>query len=444
VKQTWRKARQMAAHTTVQNAALLYLVQISNFAFPLMTLPYLARVLGPAKAGLLTTGQTFIWYFYTLTEYGFDLTATRRVAIHKDDPSIVSRIFSSIMAVKTMLTLLGFVLMLVVVFAVPQLRVNWSLYLVSFLTVLGGLFFPMWLYQGMEKMRAVALRDFGAKLLSTILLFIVVRRQEDYLWASAFQSGAIAVAGAVSLWMAPKLCRVHFSLPSWDEMRADLIDGWPVFLSMMALTLTGTNIFLLSLFASEEQVGYFSGSFRIVVALRGMAIPLSSAIYPFISRKAAHSRKEAVEFLNRYAILPALPFLMGSLLLAVEAPLAVRLVLGPRFAPTVPLLRIMAFSPFLLTLSHMFTTYYMLAFGFSKQWMHIVLQYTVLNYALFGVLYWQGMDPPLAMAITFTAVDVYGVIASYVFYRRTVAQVIAGGPATEVAAGAEPAGLNPN
>ena len=266
-------------HTTVRNALMLYAVQISTFLFPFITLPYLSRVLSPDKFGLLAYGMSFAWYFYTLTEYGFDLTATRRVAIHRDNPEEVSRIFNSVMAAKTLLTALGFVIMVCVVFAIPKLRPDWPLFLVSFLMVIGGWLFPMWLYQGVEKLGVVAARDFAAKALATILIFVLVRKPSDYLLAAALQSGGMVVAGVASLITAPLLTRVKFCPPSWADIVQALKEGWPVFLSMAALSLSGTtNIFVLGLIAPPAQVGFYMGAFRLIVAGKALVTPIVTAI----------------------------------------------------------------------------------------------------------------------------------------------------------------------
>jgi PST family polysaccharide transporter len=424
VKNLWAFAKRLAGHSTAQNAALLYLVQIGTYVFPLLTLPYLGRVLGVERLGLLVSGQTFIWYFYTLTEYGFDLTATRRVAIHKEDPQELSRIFSSVMVSKALLTLGGFVIMVTAVFLTPKLSAHWELYLLSFLTVLGGLFFPMWLYQGMEKMKLVAIRDFSAKLVAMVLIFLVVKRQTDYLWATVFPSGAMAAAGLLSLLMAPHICGVRFIMPNWKQVWAELQDGWAVFLSMAALSLTGTNLVILGFIGTEKQVGYYSGAFRIVIALRSIAVPLVAALYPYVSHRASKSTADTIRFLKKYAFLPALPFLAGSILVFVMAPFFVKLILGPEFGPSAPLLRIMAFSPFLLVLSNVYSTYFLLAFGFSKQWSQIVWQSTVLNYVLIGSLIWI-MPADYAMAVTMTILDTYVVVAAYLIYRKQAPRLMA-------------------
>lgn len=417
--------RRLAGHVTVRNALMLYGVQLGTYVFPLITLPYLSRVLSPEKFGLIGFALSFIWYFNTLTEYGFNLTATRRIAIAKGDPRQISDIFNAVMAAKTLLTVAGFVIMMIAVFATPKLRANWPLFPISFLTVIGGLLFPTWLYQGVEKMGHVAARDFMAKSIATVLIFVLVRRESDYLLAATIQPLATVIAGAVSLVMAPRVCGVRFAMPTWRATYDMFREGWPVFLSMAALSLNAsTNIVVLGFVATAAQVGYYMASFRLIVALRMLVMPISTALYPHVSRMAATAEESAMRFVRKYALLIAVPFIAGSLLLMVVAPLVVHILFGPKYGPTVLLMRIMAPSPALLALSHTYSTYYMLAFGYDKQWSRIIFQGTALNYILMACLLWW-MNPTVAIAVIGTAVDVFSVAAAYWFYRRNTRAVVA-------------------
>src|SRR5436305_15321928 len=105
------QARDLLKHRLVKNAGALVVVQMSAFAAPLLVLPYLSRVLSTDHFGLIAFATSFNWYFLTLVEYGFNLTATRRIAIHRDDPHKISKIFSSVFVAKAFLTVIGFVLM---------------------------------------------------------------------------------------------------------------------------------------------------------------------------------------------------------------------------------------------------------------------------------------------------------------------------------------------
>ncbi len=409
--------RRLLKHPVVQNSLLLYAVQFSTYVLPLATVPYLSRVLSPERYGLLLYAQSFIWYFLTLTEYGFNLTATRRVAIHADNPEEVSRIFSAVMTAKLLLTLLGFAIMAAVVFSVPKLRPDWTLFTISYLAVVGNLAFPLWLFQGLQQMKHVALRDFLAKGIAFAALFVVVRSDGDYLWAAGIQSGGQLAAGIIGLIAVPFVAPVRFRVPRWSDVWESLRTGFPVFLSMAAMSLTSsTNMVILGLRASMNEVAYFGNAQRIIVAARMLVTPLVTSIYPHISQKAARSEAEAVRFLRKYSLLLSLPFLLGSLALLLGAPLIVAL-LGPRYGPSIPLLRIMALSPFLLALSHCYSTYYMLAFGHEKQWARILFSGVVVNFALL-IPMMAILRPSVAVAVVWIGLDVFQTVAYYLYYRR--------------------------
>src|SRR3954469_1089656 len=170
------RVRSLSSNRLVKNAAALFVVQMSAFAAPLVVLPYLSRVLSTEHFGLIAFTTAFNYYFITLVEYGFNLSATRRIAIHRDDPQKISRIVASVYAAKFLLTLLGFVIMVGVVLATPKLRPNFALFCIGYMAVAGDLLFPLWLFQGLEKMENLVWRDLCSKFISLGLTFAFVHR----------------------------------------------------------------------------------------------------------------------------------------------------------------------------------------------------------------------------------------------------------------------------
>ncbi|HNS26312.1 MAG TPA: oligosaccharide flippase family protein [Methanobacteriaceae archaeon] len=84
----------------LENILSLFSLQGLNYILPLVTFPYLTRVLGPEKYGLVAFALAFIGYFQILTDYGFNMSATREISIHREDEERVSRIYSSVLATK--------------------------------------------------------------------------------------------------------------------------------------------------------------------------------------------------------------------------------------------------------------------------------------------------------------------------------------------------------
>lgn len=132
----------------LENIASLTGIQMVQYLLPLVTFPYLTRVLGPGNYGKVAFAVAFITYFNLITDYGFNLSATREISINRDDTERVSRIYSSVMVTKTLLMLLTFTAMLTIVLSVDRFRSDLPLYIYTYGIVLGSVLFPVWFFQG--------------------------------------------------------------------------------------------------------------------------------------------------------------------------------------------------------------------------------------------------------------------------------------------------------
>ena len=410
-------------HRLVKNTAALLVVQISTYVAPFLVLPYLSRVLTTEHFGLLAYATAFNWYFITLVEYGFNLTATRRISINSENPEKLSQIFSSVMAAKALLTVLGFLIMLGLVLATPKLRPYLLLFSISYLAVLGDLLFPLWLFQGLQKMGNLVWRDLSSRIVSLLLIFAFVRHDKDYLWAAVFQAGSPVLSGIAGLVAVRLRTPVRFVVPKIREVFSALVEGWPVFLSMAAMTLsTVTNTMLLGLRSGPKEVAYFSAASRLVVAMRMLVTPVVTAIYPHMSRMAVNSRNEAIRLLRVHAWKIAIPFFLASLCLLLSAPLVIRIMYSAKYSPSIPLLQVMAFTVFLLALQHVYSTFFMLAFGYEKEWSRVIISASALNFVVLIPLIFI-IWPPMAASVSTLAVEIFSTATTYIFFRRKTKQL---------------------
>jgi O-antigen/teichoic acid export membrane protein len=163
-------------------------------------------------------------------------------------------------------------------------------------------------------------------------------------------------------------------------------------------------------------------AYRVVVAFRTLTQPVVQAVYPHISHMAFGSRENAIAFLRRYALVLAAPFFLASVVLFAGAEPIIRIVFSAKYLDAVPLLRIMAFGVFLLAIQHVYSTFYMLAFGYEKQWSRLILQGTALNFVVLIPLMYI-IWPAEAVSITLLVLDIFVAVASYLYYRRTSSPV---------------------
>ena len=192
----------MSRRRLIENVLSLGALQAASYVLPLLTLPYLARVLGPESLGLLAFALAFAQIFVMLTDYGFNLSATREVSVHRDNPAKVAEIFASITVLRLAFMLLGFVLLLALTQLIPRFAADAPLYAACYLLVVGNVLFPQWLFQGLEQLRLVSLLQILARVLVVIGIFLFVKSREDLLAAALLQSSGAALAASVAVLLA--------------------------------------------------------------------------------------------------------------------------------------------------------------------------------------------------------------------------------------------------
>src|SRR5665213_357953 len=135
------------------NILWLYGLQGLNYLIPAALLPYLVRVLGIEQYGLIAFAQAIAQYFILATDYGFNYSASRTIAQNHGDNEIVSRVFWTTITIKLLLLALGAALLGAVVIVFPRLHENSGIYFAAYVAVIGNAIFPLWLFQGIERMR---------------------------------------------------------------------------------------------------------------------------------------------------------------------------------------------------------------------------------------------------------------------------------------------------
>ncbi len=376
-----------ARRRLVENTASLYVLQAANLLLPLVTIPYLLRVLGPERYGLIAFSQAFAAYFAVVTDYGFNLSATQRVAMVRDDPRALNDTFNAVLATKLLLLGLSAAVAAGVVGAVPRFRAEWAVFGASFLSVVGGMLFPLWLFQGMERMKLVTGVHVAARAATTVGLFVLVRDEGDYVVCALVQAAGVLVAGALALGLVRSVAPVRLEVPAAARIREQLSDGWHLFLSTAAVSLyTTTNTFVLGLLVGNTAVGYFSAAEKLVKAGQAALSPVTQAIYPHVSATVARSREAALAFLHRVLRwLGAGTFAVSLAMLVLSAPV-VHLLYGAEFRPTVVVLRWMAFLPFVGAVGNVYGVQTMLTFGMKREFSRIVFGAGLLNLALLMAL----------------------------------------------------------
>lgn len=263
----------------------LSVLQVFTYVLPLITLPYLVRVLGTEKFGLVMFAQAFIIFFHVFVDFGFSLSATKDISVHRDNKQKVTEIFSSVMSIKLILILVSFLMLSLTIFSFDKFSQNWDLYYFTFLWVIGQALFPIWYFQGMEKMKFITIVNITSRVIFTLLIFVVIQEESDYIYVPIVNGIGFIIGALVSLWIVHKHFRQSFALYDVNTLKHYFYESSHFFWSRISLVLyTSSNAFILGLFTNNTMVGYYSIAEKLYQAMQQLYQPIVQALYPYVAK----------------------------------------------------------------------------------------------------------------------------------------------------------------
>lgn len=406
--------------TLIENLTSLFVLQGANYLLPLITLPYLLRTLGPEKYGLIIFSQAIIQYFIMVTEYGFNLSATREISINRQDKKKVSEIFSTVFVIKFILMILSLFVLTLIIYSFDRFRSDALVYYATFGMVIGNVLFPVWYFQGIEKMKFITVLNLISKVVYTILLFLLVKNQSDFILVPLINSTGMIFAGCLSLLIISDKFSVKIALPPLNSIKFHLKEGWYVFISTISISLyTVTNTFLLGMYTSNEVVGYYAAAEKVVQAFQNILVPISQTIYPHINNIAQQSKQRAIRFIKKSAILVGCFSLFISVAIFTFSKTIIIILFGETYTESIIILKILAFLPFIIAMSNIFGTQTLLVFNFKRIFSISIIVPAVIHVALiFWLIPYFGMVALASMTvITETLVTSIMVIGITVLHR---------------------------
>ena len=270
----------------ISNFFSLSILQSLNLLLPLLTFPYLVRVLGVDNFGLVMFAQSFILYFLVFVDFGFNYSATREISIHRFNKEKISEIFSCVIQIKIVFVLISFLILTLTVNIFEKFNSDIELYYLTFLYVIGHSFIPTWNFQGIEEMKYITYINILAKGSFTILIFLFIKSSEDYLYVPLMNGLGYIASAIFSLILVFKKYDLVIKFYNARVLLRYIKESFDYFLSRISVSLfTSSNVFVLGIFTNNIIVGYFSIAEKIYNALRSLYGPVSRTLYPYISSK---------------------------------------------------------------------------------------------------------------------------------------------------------------
>lgn len=346
-------AKNNDAKTVAGNFMWLSALQVAGYVFPLITMPYLARVIGVEGFGKIAFASAIMIWIQTIADWGFNLTATRDVAQNRDNPQRVSEIFSNVLWARCFLMLLSFVVLVLLILIVPKFREESSVILVTFLMIPGHILFPDWFFQAIEKMKYITILNVLMKFLFTVAVFVFVKTPEDYILQPLLTSLGYVVCGIIALYIIFGKWKIKLLKPTRRAIWHAIKGSTDVFINNLAPNLYNSfSVMLLGFYGGGVANGIYDGGNKFFTICNNLLHVVSRAFFPFLSRKPQNHKSFT------YIIISVSILMFVALYML--APWLVKIMLSPEFSDSVIVLRILALSLFALAVSTSYGSCYLI------------------------------------------------------------------------------------
>lgn len=255
-----------------------------NIILPLITLPYLMHTVGEANYGIYSYVYMILQYVIMLSTYGFNFSATKQISQCRDDIEQVNIIYNSVIISKMLIGAVLIVLLLLFSRYVFRDEQAPLMFLFGIGMVAGDILTPLWLFQGKEKMKYMTLVNASSKILFTVLVFVVIRKTDDFYLLVLLNSAGYLLAGIISLFLASRQFGMHFRIVSIKDIRYQLKEGSAVFGSTFGMYLyRNANVIILKQLVPNEIVGIYSASEKVIKGFQSLVQPAAQALFPHLS-----------------------------------------------------------------------------------------------------------------------------------------------------------------
>lgn len=316
------------------NTIMLYLMSIAKLIFPLLTLPYLTRVLSTDTYGFVSYVKSCMTYIQLIIDFGFILSSVKDIVNANGDKEKIGLIIGKTYISKAILALVSAVVLVAMCLTIKVLQLNLFYVLLSFISVATTLFLADFFFRGIEKMQYITIVYLISKGVSVLLTFVFVKGDESVLWIPVLDIIGNLISSTISMVIIKKM-GIAIKLPRIMECFEMIRDSFVYFLSSIATTaFSALNTILIGIYLSDlTQVAYWSLCLNIISAIQGLYAPICNSVYPHMIKE------KSLRFIHKILMLIMPMVVCGCVLCFVLAKTALVIIGGEEYVEAYSLFR---------------------------------------------------------------------------------------------------------
>ncbi len=316
---------------SVQNGLWLYVLQFFNTVIPLATIPYITRILGANEYGVFSIAYNLVGYFLVVVEYGFNMSGARKASLAKDIREL-DKTFTSIIVSRFLLCVFCFIVAIIYGFIAIDSSKQRLCLLLLFLVPLGTVLQQNWLFQGLQKMKYIAVISVIARVISLITVFVFVKSPDDLPIYCISYSLTTVLIGIISTYIAIKTIKIRIIRITKQDIINEIKTGWYIFTTSFGAKIFNTfGITVLGILGTEYEVGIYSAILRIPQVVQLAWYPITQVLYPITSKRMTSSFSEGRKYVNKVRTYIFPVFVIGVIIIALFAKTAVSVAFGSEY-----------------------------------------------------------------------------------------------------------------
>ena len=329
-----KKFRLILKSKVFKNGVWLTILQIVNTVIPIVTIPYITRILGACEYGVFSIALNWVLYFQVLVEYGFGLSGARKVALLKENQQDkLNNLYNNIISSRIVLFILSFIILnIIALISSFDFKMYISM-IILFIMIIGTTFQLTWLFQGKQDMKFITIINVISRIISVALIFLLVKSNENLYLYCFLYSITLFLSSIISNIIAYKKYNLHFKFSKVGEIKNEINDGKYLFASSaMTKIFSGFGITVLGIISTSTITGIYSAIYKIPYVLTMFFSPISQAIYPFNSTLFKKGIFDGVNSIKKICIPIFVMFLVPSIIIIIFRNIIVNLLFGGEYS----------------------------------------------------------------------------------------------------------------
>jgi len=302
----------------VKNYIYNVVYQLTTLIIPIITIPYVSRVLGSNGVGINAYTSSIIQYFILLGTIGISLYGNREIAYVREDKVKLSNTFWSIFYLKIITTFVAYLLFLIYLSFIDKYQ---SIFFIQSIYIIAAAVDISWLYMGLEDFKKTVVRNLLVKIIGVIFIFIFVKAPED-LWKYVFILSFAQLLGNLSLWFYLPFTVEKVKVTLCD-IQKHLMPSISLFIPQIAIQIyVVLNKTMLGVFSNPNEVGYFDNADKVVKIILSIVTAMGTVMLPRVSNTFARGElgqvKHYVNISFKFVSYMSMPLMFGIVAIAFD------------------------------------------------------------------------------------------------------------------------------